>query len=448
MGITHTPYSPFRHFCRLTLVGKNRAKEYLVLIRPGSSFPYFGNEVQRNGELMAIENQTNRIFLRRDTAVFRVNFFSDVALTMPVSPLDATQYPSYAVYDVNNNSIQSGVGQPEASPGRYKAEFIVPNDAPLSWDQKRWRIEWHMVSNDSPPRQYDFVEEFDVTSPVITASENREQKIITLVASDTRVILRQSRRPVDLELSVFYGNNISNTIVSGATLDGGAIQEVPDGDSLVYYYDIPGTLIGPNCQTFSVIWKVRNSVADPQSFIYQVLTAVTPQMLSEVTSVRMLVDKLQKRMGLASAYEDSDIVEYLARGQELVNSVYPTTFYSFGFMPNELLVYHVLFSAWYGLMAQSILNAELGINFSGQTVTLDYDPSGAISDVAGKWMEFANENLPKVKMAMLRRGSAVGTVAGRGMRAADLNTFVYKIASLHGGHSSIVGMLNRLGLLF
>ena len=259
---------------------------------------------------MSIKNETFRIFLRKDTAVFRVNFFSDVAQTIPIIPVNIAQYPAYTIYDIANTVIQSGVGQPEASPGRYKVEFIIPADAPLSFDQKRWRIEWTIVSTDS--RQVDFVEEFDIKDPVITASETREQKFITLGGQDTRVMLRQSRRPSDIALDVFRSTSTSDTIVNNISMGSGLIEAV-DGDSLVYYYDIPGVDIGSGCQTFSIIWKVRNSVGEPQQFIYQILTAVTPQVLMEVTSVRMLIDKLQKRLGTVQAYEDSDIVEYLAR---------------------------------------------------------------------------------------------------------------------------------------
>jgi hypothetical protein len=396
---------------------------------------------------MSIKNESTRIHLRKDTAVFRVTFFSDVAQTVAVTPLDVTQYPAYSIYDPNNSLVQSGVGQPEASPGKYKAEFVIPHDAPLSQDLSRWRIEWVMVDVNS--RQFDFVEEFDVKDTVITTSETREQKFITLVGQDTRVILRQSRKPFEISLDVLRATNLNDVIVTNATLGTAVtdIREAVDGDSIVYYFDIPGNLIPNQCQTFSVIWKIRDAVTEPNQFVYQVLTAITPQVLAEVTAVRMLIDKLQKRLGTVQAYEDSDIVEYLGRATDLINATYPTTFFHFGGIPPVLTTYHVLMAAWYGLQAQYILNVELGFSFSGQTVTLDYDQASGLADIAGRWNDFIKEGLAQAKMSIVRRTSAVGTVSGRGYRYTGLHNYVYKVSS-GTGSANIIGTLTNLGLLW
>lgn len=397
---------------------------------------------------MTVTTTTNRIFTRGETAVLKASFYEDAGMTIPVVPIDSALYPAYAVYDINNLVVQSGVAQPEATAGSYKVQWLVPTDTPLSNDKARYRIEWTVISQNE--RQYNFVEQFDVEDVVITASKTREQKYITLVNYDSRVSLRLESEVLDVKLNVYLGGDIQSPIVTDATTGGGGISIVTDGDSVVYYYDIAGNLFQQNSVVqYGCVWAYRYNVTEPYTFVYQSLTTVTPLVLEEITSVRMLIDKFQKRLGTVQAYEDSDILEYLARGNELVNAVYPTTYYAFGNLPPAFNVFHVLYAAWYGLSAQNLLEGDLAFNFSGQSVTLDMDRTGTISDVLSRWQDFISTNLPPLKMSVVRRTQAVGTVAGRPIRYTSLNNFTFKISSYRStGGGGILGNLVRLGLLF
>lgn len=395
---------------------------------------------------MPIQNQSYRIFLRGDTAKFVVHFYADAAHTTPLIPKDTAIYPSYAIYDVNNEVIQTGVGIAEVTPGRYRAEYQIPFDAALSGDTARWRIEWVMLSTDE--RQVDFVEEFDIKDTVITASETREQKFIALIGSSYRAILRLPENVYEVALDVYTSTTIESKVVDNVSTASNEVRYAPDGDSIVYYYDIDSAVIGNQCGMLSLIWKIRNTAVEPQSYVYQVLNVVTPYALSMITSLRMLIDKLQKRLGTVQAYEDSDCIEYLARGAELVNSGYPTTYFGYANMPQILTVHHLLFSGWYALQAQGLLSTELSFSFSGQSVTLDYDQAGGLSDLAGRWLDFLNSSLSQTKMSLLRRGSPVGAVAGRKYRFTDINTYTYKVSSVSGYTNRILSQMTTLGLLY
>jgi len=307
---------------------------------------------------MAIANTSRRLYIRGNVATFKVSFFNDVALTSPMVPQDALVYPAYTIYDIDNQPIQSGVGQAETSPGMYKVDLLIPVDALLSNDDQRWRIEWAMVTVDL--RQVDFVEEFDVKDVVITASETREQRFNALMGRDYRTSLRLGYQPAEVMVSVFGGGNMMNTVYSAAY--GAGVLLAEDGDSRVFYVDIPSNVLMPG-STYSIIWSTRAGITDPLQDTYQSLTIITPILLESVISVRQVIDKFQKRLGTVQAYEDSDITEYLRRGQQLLNATYPTTFYGFGFLPDTLGVFHILFASWYGLQAQQLLETDLGINF-------------------------------------------------------------------------------------
>jgi len=395
---------------------------------------------------MAIKNETNRIFLRGETAKFIVHFYEDAGQTTPVIPIDSAKYPYYAIYDCNNELVQTGVGIPEITVGRYRAELIVAFDAPLSNDQNRWRVEWSIISTDN--RQIDFVESFDVKDTVITASESREMKYITLIGNPYRTMLRLPEQPFEVALDVFKTGNFSTKVINNMTsVMANGIKLAPSGDSMVYYYDIDASIL-KQPTNFDIIWKTRNTVSEPQALVYQNLAVITPKTLMLITCLRMLIDKLQKRLGVVQAYEDSDIVEYLLRGAELVNAHYPTTYFGYQMIPQALTVHHLLYSGWYALQAQGLLNVELGFSFSGQSVTLDYDQSGGLAELAGRWQEFLNTTLAPAKMSLVRRNSPVGTVAGRQYRITDINLFTFKVSSMQGGTNQILSQMTTLGLLF
>jgi len=392
------------------------------------------------------QSTTQRIFLRGERVNLVVSFFADDAGTVPLVPLDIAEYPAYSIFDINGTVVQSGIGQPEGTPGRWKSEYLVPKDAPLSNDRSRWRIEWTFVSEDN--QQFEMVEEFDVKDTVITSAETREISFITLAGQPYRAILRLPEVPADVQMDVFAANNFNTPIILGAMVGLGGIMSAEDGDSIVYYYDIPASVMQTNC-VFAIIWKIRSTISEPQQFVYQKLSTVMPNVLAGIISVRHIIDKLGKRLGTVQSYEDSAILEYLQRGHELVNSTYPTTYYQFGQMPQIFGVFHILYSAWYGLQAQYILETDLGFNMSGQTVTLEYDHSGNLSDIAGKWQDFITTNLPPAKMSVFRATSSVGVVAGRGYRYQGYDNMVYRIATRSGNTGyGLIGQLTTMGLLW
>lgn len=392
---------------------------------------------------MPVANKTSRTMLRGNETVFSVAFFADSANTTPLVPLDSLLYPAYTIYDPENQQIQSGVGQATNTPGQYRTNFLVPVDAKLSNDQARWRIEWSLV--DVNLRQVEFVEEFEVRDVVITASETREQKFISLAYKAYRCQLRLGVIPEEVNANVYVGGNLSNLVTTASYPN--SMSVAVDGDSQVFYFDIAPCVLQPGV-TFTIIWEYRFKIFDPFSFVYQTLTAVTPQVLENITSLRMLIDKFQKRLGTAQAYEDSDLNEYLVQGQNLINAAFPTTYFPYGFMPNVLGTHLILQSAWYGLNAQGLLSGDLGINFSGASATFDYDNSSVISETIGRWQDYLTTSLPAVKTALVRRGSSVGTVAGRGTRMGQ-PAFTYKVASYNSNQmSGVVADLNRLGLIW
>lgn len=393
----------------------------------------------------------NRIHARCEEARFHASFFKDAGLSQPVVPLDSSEYPAFSIFNPENVCVFKGVGSPFGGAGSYQTKYTIPQDAILSCDERRWRIEWLMVSEDN--RQFNYKQEFDVIDTAVTASDHREQKFISIAGKPFRALMRLSFEPDYLQLDVSrggFGQLICSATYDTATSKTGDIKMATDGDSKVFYMDLEGTALNLVGGEYNLLWTIRPTVTDQNQFAVDHVYTVNAYIMSLVVSLRMLIDKFQKRLGTVQAYEDSDLVEYLQRGAELLNSSYPTTQYSIFNIPGPLRVFHILSSAMYGLNAQQLLEIDLGFSFSGQSVTLDYDHASQIAGVIDRWASYISDNLPAAKMGIVRATSPVGTFAGRMYRYNSINNYTYKVATQTGANAStgIIGQLNHLGLLF
>lgn len=410
--------------------------------------------------------QNPRIFVRNENAQFLVGFFADDNLTVPLVPISPS-YPSYVIYDPNGTPIQSGVGIP-TTPGNYSLDWLIPKDAPLTYFQQapqqyndkdqgvpltapqsgRYRIEWVMVTAENFNVQY--VEEFDVRDAAVTQSHNRELKYLTLCGKKCRILYRTTELPDLVNLTVTIRGNDKCPIVSETlnTLlpvpNQGNVKYAKDGDSYVLYFDIPEGTTRPNT-CYVILWEIFESEFDPPAIQWQVLVAISSLMFPMMTSLRMLIDKFQKRIGRLQAYEDSDLLEYLSQGNRMVNLGYPTTHYQLHQLPDDLLTFVVLAAAWWGLNSQGILETDLSFNFSGQSVTMGVDRASQIDSHLSKLMEWFNANIAPAKMAYVRAQRGMGTVAGRAYSYRTQYQYVYKISSM--GSQGLLTALSRIGLL-
>lgn len=383
------------------------------------------------------------VFYRNAICTFNVGFFSDVARVTPVLPINS-DYPRYSILDSNNMEILSGTGSPGVGSGYWQAQLTFNESVALTTPDTRYTIKWTMVNAEN--QQYEFSQQFELFDQVVSEPEDREQKYVVMAGSETTIRLSLDHVPYDLSVAVFEGTNQVNPIfVANAS----QLTRTNNGNLYVYTVKIPGDLLLINYK-YSIIWKIRRSMSDTEQYAFQVMSSVGAFTLNLITSVRMLIDKFQKRLGTVQAYEDSDIVEYLERGAELLNSHYPLTSFGIGTMPTVLNTYHVMLSSWYALNAQQLLEVDLGFNFSGQRVTLDYDHASQLSDVLGRWKEYVDGNLTAVKMSILNASGSVGTSAGRGYRFTQ--NLTWRVASLgttgNVTSGSIIGQMNTLGLLW
>lgn len=405
---------------------------------------------------LTTENEIPRILTRGTTQKFRIGFFTDGSKATPLIPKDPLVYPSYEILDINGVTIQSGVLQQDGGPGEYSTSWTVPNDATLSNSNQRYEFKAFIITNTN--EQAEITHQFDVVSTEVTATEDRSQCFIVLSGCEFRVMIRCTSR-IDLDnfgslsLQVVLGNTSSNQFLPIApegtgdivTLTDGQIIEVPDGDSFIYFYDVASGLLEDNCQ-YIALWTIQQNAAAPKETQFQLIRSVTGQILNMTVQLRQLVDKFQKQRGRVQAYEDSDLIEYLDRGLEIINTIHPFTGWQLSFIAgSQFNSFVLLASAWYGLNAQYLMEVDLGFAFSGQTVTLDYDHAPMLAEAINRFKDFMDSNVSPAKIAFVRATSPVGVFAGKPMGFRALHRFTFPLQSFQSG--DIIQTLSNIGIL-
>jgi hypothetical protein len=404
------------------------------------------------------EDDIPRLLTRGTTQVFRIGFFTDGSKATPLIPKDPLQYPSYEIRDPNGVAVQTGVLQADGGIGEYATTWTVPNDALLSNPNSRYQFTAFIITNTN--EQAEITHEFDVQDEVVTATEDRSQCFLTLSGCEFRAMMRRTER-IDLandgslSLQVILGNtaNTNGRVPIGpqgttdiVTLTAGQIVEVPNGDSFVYYYDIPeGALSTANCQ-YIALWTIRQNIAAAEEKEFTLIRTVDGQILNMTIQLRQLIDKFQKQRGRVQAYEDSDLVEYLDRGLEIINLTYPLTSWEMSFVGgSQFGAFVLLGAAWYGLNAQYLMEVDLGFAFSGQTVTLDYDHAPMLAEAINRFRDYLDSAVAPAKLSFIRATSSVGTFAGKPMGFRALHRFTFPIQGFQSG--DIIQTLSNIGIL-
>jgi len=389
--------------------------------------------------------ETSRVLKRGQLEFFFFKFFYDQAETQPVMPIDAQTHPNFRILSPTGDMLAQGVAVPGASPGIWRTGWVVPRDAALTNVHKRYRLQVVMV--DSNLRQFETSFEFDVVETEVPAQTPELQQLMTFVGEPLRISFMNTVRPELLRLRV-SPRGFDATVLHYATWTPNVtgpnnLIEVERDNFFVYYTDIPSF---PTAGEYSAIWTVRDFPESQQELEHQSIEVVTTTQMHLIKSLRMLIDKLQKKLGIVYAYTNEQLIEYIKKGTALVNSYFPPTNFTPNDIPASLEAFSVLAAAWWGLNAQRMLYAETMLEFSGQTVTLGYNPGAELEGIAASFKETLDSQLKATKKSLFRAGSAVGFIATRPQR--NRGGVVFKVSNYSGSsnNNNILGTLAAYGL--
>jgi hypothetical protein len=374
----------------------------------------------------------------------------------PIDLLDPSQYPAFAFIDPTGVQVFSGVAQQDSSPGHYLISWTIPLQAVLSNDNNAWQLEITVVTKKRHQVQKTF--DFNVVDKQLTSTGKKDIVDLALAGKPYRAIWRGDFDPTELSLECYATANpddISKSPLT-ASVDKSLMVKVNDGDSTAYYYDIPASAFTTGTQSmfdnkFTVLWSSRETALAEQQIEYQQMRIVKRQAFEKITGLRFMIDRFQHRFGTAQYISDGDLVEGLVRGLGMFNQWFPYSSYTPEQMPDEFGTFWIMFGAWWMLSSQRLLLSNLAFSFSGQSISLDYDQTGAIDSAISGMTEWLNTHVTPAKTMLFRQRSNVGVVGSRPYRlATGMYNRVYKVDSTgsDGGMAppGIMGVAQLIGL--
>ena len=386
-----------------------------------------------------------KTFSRNELAYFTAGFYTDKTKSTPIIPISAA-YPTFAIRSPNGDIVHSGTAVAYSNPGVYRVEWTIPTDAQLSTDLDNWVVEWTMVSNNN--RQMLYKENFQVVDARV---ETPTDKSIIQVVPDNqsfRLVNYFETDPEFIQLDVYPSKNTTTPI---KTFDKSSMTgPINEMGHLGYYVDIKE---GLSQGDYLVMWSYRNTALSEMSREFKTLRSVRTTILRYCSSLRILIDRFQKRLSAPNSYSDSDLIEFLNQGCNATNQWYPAnnppvtwdTVDNFG-----LGIYVIAWAALWGLRSQHLLENDLAFQYNGQSTTLDYDRTGGIDSAITGLMDFINNGLSKAKTA-LARSATVGGVGSVFVRPYTIyqnaqNMVIPYSGPLSGMGDSIWNLMVILGL--
>jgi len=400
----------------------------------------------------ATNQETSRVLKRSTLEVFVFGFFYDEAKTLPVSPVDPQTHPNFKIFDPLGNLLQDGIAIPAASPGYWRVAWYVPKDAMLTNVHKRYRIQTVMA--DANLRQFETSFEFEVVESAIPAQKPEEQQRLCFVGRSKRVFFHNTVRPVSLSARVIMQGNDANPMYVGNFVyplplvpGPNDILEVEDGTGFTYYFDSP---VFPTIGHYTVLWFVRDFTLAEEDISAQNVEVVNTYVIQLMTWLRMYIDKLQKKLGIVYAYRDEEIYAYLNQGLGTINQGVPPTSYTLEGVPTPLQSLLLMAAMWWGLTAQRILYTETNFSFSGQTVTLDYNPGADLDGIIDRMNTTIEAQLRKTKEGVMRAQSNVGFLGARPLRFG--RSMVFKVGHVSSNNplsnQDLGQLLSTSGIIF
>lgn len=338
------------------------------------------------------------------------------------------------IMDPSQNLVSQGTAFKNIETGLYDYSFVVPANAPFSTVEHSWTLDWSFQSG---TQVLDIITEFDVVE------DDNELPPRTLILSTKsketiEFVLPAKATSIEFEIlnymdTVVYSTTNLNDFETTSTIKG-------------YIYGLPfDTTPYPNGD---YMVRVRAKIPNiRQTYVEIVIARIVPNYFwFYVPQLQMYMDKVRKPGQLVQSYSMSDLYEYLSKGISMLNLVPPQiTQWNINNVPGshngtfDISGYLVSAAACWGLQAQIVMYGELGFQFSGQTVTLDYDPSSSIGGTIETLLHNINEQFPKAKELMLRQ---IQNVAHVGVRRQFYNQNMSRVDLMQRAFNQQLNMLN------
>lgn len=363
--------------------------------------------------------------------------------------IDTTKYPAFAIYSPSGVMVQQGVMQQFNEPGLYRTLWTIPTNAELSSDRGSWSFEVTAIRT-KDQKQIQSTTDFNVVDKRASSSDNRNVVQVAILGTPYRALWRGDFEPEEISLQMFYSSNPEDLGVAPVPIPitKSGLTQVVDGDSIAYYVDVPASSITLSGD-YTILWSVRETQTSPLENEFEQVRVIKKSFIKNIPSLRFACERLPLDPNAPQKISDADLVEALTQGAAQLNMYHPISTYTAESIPGPLSFHWLLLSMRWMLTSQHLVLGAQAFNFSGQSVSLDYDQTGPVESAIGRIDGYIDNSIQAAKLAVNRQLTSNMALGIRSPRPIGWNQRVirYEKADGSGNYGMILAQLTTLGLV-
>ena len=368
------------------------------------------------------------------TDVVFTQTFKD-AQNNPLVPLDLTNYPAIQVEDPNGAVAASGVASSTQTPGVWTWTWSVPTSATIA---SGWKVVWALtdVSGSSVSRSVEFTLTDQTVSP---DGFDRTGGYLVMKPNIEMLLWQNELEPADLTVSfqdpsgvVLFTRDKTNALMTHVVENGFHTYKTPTAQL---------TLEGQ----YTVLWSYRLANKAIRSTDIQWLVVPYDSVWQILPHFRGFIDKLRRSTTTPLSYLDIELWQALHLGLGFLNSVHPMTDWNEVSLPTSLSGWWIIAAGLWALESRQLCEIEVSHSFSGQTVSLEYDHAGPLSEVLQRWQMLLWEKFAPQKLSIYRAAAGPGLVGVRPYRL-DMRQFPFRVRTSGTGILNLSGLIGMLQL--
>ncbi len=299
--------------------------------------------------------------------------------------------PTYTVKTPAGVSFLTGTADAIYGDDKYSCKLTIPPTAPSSTAALAWTITWVDATVQK-------VVYFDVKDPDIPDDEIYLRELTKFVIENRdynfKLVIPEVAEDCSMELF------------------GGASSITSDIDNDIEDHRLGCQIVGTIATTYLSAGEYVLIYTTDVGEYHQSVLVCPIKFMPILTKVRFIVDRILKSIDQPQTYLESDLLASIFGGIDIVNMVAPVTDWTVISLPTIIQPFLQIAAGIYLLNSQYMLESDLAFAYSGNTVSLDYDRTGAIESQISRLQEMLNENLMKAKKTVLRDSPGILGITG------------------------------------
>lgn len=315
------------------------------------------------------------------------------------NPTSLPLAPEVSIIDLNSK-VMIFNGTALFNRENYYIEIFLPNDSNIKTsNETKYILIWDYYDKDNNRiiKEQELLIYYD-DNKLLDYVNDRAYVVLPNTTFTATLLLDYKPKNV---LIMLYKNETNETY--NFQLNMNDISQINDK------YLIKHKLMVEDFSSYNIVFVVTDEY-DLQKYYNKIVYVISASLLNDITIMKESIDKLQKTLNFNLGYKDYQYYIAYLKGLDYINSYKPVSTYTLYNIPKELKGMAIMSAEMSLLMSQYIAEGESSFNFSGQSVSLDIDVTGILSDAISSRREVLQEQLTSAKQMAIRNGSGIGII--------------------------------------